>query len=215
MMMRAYNEMHLDDAMYSLADMLEFAVCDLQYDIDDFFDLFIQSKVAKEFALGNPKYIAGMSGYELAYEVIYHTYAQRISIAPMHRVDKTPAYWVGWALAYYQWLTGFSFEKIHRALPLYDLLRWYPTMHETDITVFVDCANHRIQQYDMNHQTMLALIRKARGYSQKQLADASGVSLRMIQLYEQRQNDIKKATANTVISLSRALGCKMEDVLDL
>ncbi|MCC2168494.1 MAG: helix-turn-helix domain-containing protein [Gallintestinimicrobium sp.] len=57
-------------------------------------------------------------------------------------------------------------------------------------------------------------IRKARGFTQQQLSDASGVTLRMIQLYEQRQNDISKAQVNVVISLANALGCRVEDLLE-
>ena len=49
---------------------------------------------------------------------------------------------------------------------------------------------------------------------QQQLSDASGVTLRMIQLYEQRQNDISKAQVNVVISLANALGCRVEDLLE-
>ena len=39
-------------------------------------------------------------------------------------------------------------------------------------------------------------------------------TLRMIQLYEQRQNDISKAQVNVVISLANALGCRVEDLLE-
>lgn len=46
------------------------------------------------------------------------------------------------------------------------------------------------------------------------VSDASGVTLRMIQLYEQRQNDISKAQVNVVISLANALGCRVEDLLE-
>ena len=46
------------------------------------------------------------------------------------------------------------------------------------------------------------------------LSFTSGVSLRMVQLYEQRQNDISKAQAAVVLSLARALGCNIEDILD-
>ncbi len=47
--------------------------------------------------------------------------------------------------------------------------------------------------------------------STQQLADASGVALRMVQLYEQRQNDLSKAQVGVVISLAKALGCEVED----
>lgn len=50
--------------------------------------------------------------------------------------------------------------------------------------------------------------------SQAELAKISGVSLRSIQMYEQRVNDIDKAQAQTVYKLSRVIGCVMEDLLE-
>ena len=57
--------------------------------------------------------------------------------------------------------------------------------------------------------------RKERSMSQSQLADAAGVSVRMIQYYEQGANDINKAEALTVYKLAQALGCKVQDILEL
>jgi len=62
--------------------------------------------------------------------------------------------------------------------------------------------------------TNLKRIRRANGYSQKQLSDVSGVALRMIQLYEQKQNDINHAQGSTLLALSRSLGCTMEDLME-
>ena len=42
----------------------------------------------------------------------------------------------------------------------------------------------------------------------------SRTSLRMVQLYEQRQQDIRKAEAQTLANLSRVLGCEVEDLFD-
>lgn len=53
------------------------------------------------------------------------------------------------------------------------------------------------------------------GMSQAKLAEVSGVSVRMIQYYEQGVKDINKASGETLYKLSRALGCKMEDLLEL
>jgi len=36
----------------------------------------------------------------------------------------------------------------------------------------------------------------------------------MIQLYEQRQNDINKAQAGTLLNLTKALGCEMQDLME-
>ena len=62
---------------------------------------------------------------------------------------------------------------------------------------------------------MLKEYRAKAGLSQSQLAEASGVNVRMIQYYEQGVKDINKASGETLYKLSRALGCKMEDLLEL
>lgn len=58
-------------------------------------------------------------------------------------------------------------------------------------------------------------LRKQAGMSQRDLAEASDVNFRMLQYYEQGVKDINKAEAATVFKLARALGCKMEDLLDI
>ena len=63
-------------------------------------------------------------------------------------------------------------------------------------------------------ETKLKCIRMAKGYSQKQLAELSGVSLRSIQMYEQRRKDINKAQSDSLYHLAKSLDCKMEDLLE-
>ena len=48
-------------------------------------------------------------------------------------------------------------------------------------------------------------IREDKGLSQQQLAESSGVNVRMIQNYEQGTKDINKASVTTVYQLSKAL----------
>ena len=60
----------------------------------------------------------------------------------------------------------------------------------------------------------LAEIRKARGLSQAELADETGVNLHMIQHYEQGTKDINQAAAATLYKLSIALGCYMESQIE-
>lgn len=57
--------------------------------------------------------------------------------------------------------------------------------------------------------------RKDCGYSQSELAKKSNVNMRMIQYYEQGSKDINKAQAITLYKLSKALGCHIEDLLNL
>ena len=66
MTMTGYNELYLNDARKNLGEMIEYAVVDLGYKPDEFFDYFITSGIADKFGKGNPKYTVGMSGIELA-----------------------------------------------------------------------------------------------------------------------------------------------------
>ena len=63
--------------------------------------------------------------------------------------------------------------------------------------------------------TNLQTKRKAAGLSQRDLAARSGVSVRIIQYYEQGVKDINKAAAATVYRLALALGCEMPELLEL
>lgn len=58
-------------------------------------------------------------------------------------------------------------------------------------------------------------LRKEHGMTQAELAERSGVSIRMIQYYEQGRADINKAEALTVYRLADALNNRMEDLLEL
>ena len=213
-MTNAYSELYLDDAMQNLGDMVEYAVCDLGFDPDVFFGWFISSGIASKFEKGNPKYITGMSGFELAEAVLTETNVAHEKREPSFVEFKGREYWAGWILAYYQWDTGKRFEDIVKdGLTLSTVFSMY-VLHEADESKFVEAANEIIARNRENRKTKLFEIRKARGFTQQQLSKASGVSLRMIQLYEQKQNDISKAQATVVISLAKALGCEVEDLID-
>ena len=67
--------------------------------------------------------------------------------------------------------------------------------------------------------TNLKRIREASGLSQSRLATISGVSIRNIRAYEstgeQSSRDINKAQALVVYQLAQALGCSMDELLEL
>lgn len=212
-MTHAYSELYLDDAMKNLGDMMEYAVCDLAYDPDTFFGWFISSGIAEKFEKGNPKYVAGMSGTELAEAVLTATNVVFEQKVPSDYEEKGREYWGGWILAYYQWLTNRRFEDIVKSgLSVSSVFAMY-ILHEADESKFVDAADEIIDRNTKDKKSKLHDIRKARGFTQKQLSEASGVALRMIQLYEQKQNDISKAQVTVVLNLAKALGCEAEDLI--
>ena len=211
---RAYQQFYLNDAQQNLAVMFDYAIRLLKYDGDQFFLYFIQSEVAQKFGHANPKYIAGMSGIELAQNVL-----TKIGTAPKFPADpkikQGKEFWLGWVLAYYQWYSGLNFSDLQEygLIPSEILSRYI--LHEADLSKFVSVANKIILANKSISPTRLQKIRKARGLTQKELSDLSGVSLRMIQLYEQRQNDINQASAQTINSLARALCCNFYEIMEI
>ena len=63
--------------------------------------------------------------------------------------------------------------------------------------------------------TKLKEKRLERGFTQHELSIRSDVKLRTIQEYEQGRKDINKAESLTVYKLSKGLGCRMEELLEI
>lgn len=60
----------------------------------------------------------------------------------------------------------------------------------------------------------LKATREERGLSQAQLAEKSGVSVRMIQHYEQGFKDLERAQVRTVYRLAKALKTTVEKLIE-
>lgn len=212
-MIRAYDKVYLDKARTALGRMLDFAVYDLQNEIHAFYDLFLTSGVAARFESGDFSLLVGMSGVELAYEVLAQAGVKVERIKPNYAANRSEEYWAGWALAYYQWETALRFEEINRYISIEDVVSLYSPYHEMDIRQFCDEMTrlYRAAKRDTN----LKLLRLQRGLSQRELAEQSGVPLRTLQQYEQRQKHINKAQAEYLLMLSKALCCEITDLMEL
>ena len=211
-MIHAYHKVYLEKARNNLGRMLDFATYDLGYDPCAFFDLFMNSGLAKGFEKGEFHLTVGMSGVELAYRVLELTNHQIEYPKPRYTADRSPEYWAGWALAYYQWETAMPFLDILECVPLDDIIRMYSPYHEMDIRQFCERMNELYRK--ANPETRLKQIRQRAGLSQSELAEQSGVPLRTIQQYEQRQKSINKAQAEYLVMLAKALNCNAEALIE-
>lgn len=211
-MIRAYHKVYLEKARTNLGRMLDFATYDLGYDPCEFFDLFMNSGLAERFGKGEFTLTVGMSGVELAYRVLELTKHQVEFQKPRYTADRSPEYWAGWALAYYQWETAMPFVEILEYIPLDDIIRMYSPYHEMDIRHFCDRMNELYRV--ANPETKLKQFRQRANLSQSELAEVSGVPMRTIQQYEQRQKSINKAQAEYVMMLARTLHCNAEDLIE-
>lgn len=211
-MMHAYNKQYLDDAMRNLGEAFDYVANACKMDMDEFLNLFIAGGIAKQFGAGAPKYVSGMSGVELVWKVMENSGKDMEMPDVEITYERTPEYWCGWILAYYQWYTGNDFKKIKQHISMDEIYGLYPTLHEASEEKFLDVMAKRISRDDL--PTQLQMLRRAIGYSQKMLADKSGVTLRMIQQYEQRAKDINKASGANLAALAQILGCRMEDLME-
>ena len=212
MMIHAYQEIYLNKAQQLLADAFDYAVniCGIPGDV--FVKYFITSSVSKRMENGEPLYLAGKSGIEVAIEVVAETTGQLLQIPPQVNYGRSVEYWIGWAVAYYQWYSARKYSEIFKVVSFDSLERMYYTLHEADISKFVDILEARMDEFFP--ETNLKRIRKIYGYSQSELSERSGVGLRSIQTYEQRNKDINKASADTIYRLAKVLGCTMEDLIE-
>lgn len=210
--MSAYPETLLPNARSQLADAADYAVVDLGVPIDEFFSLFAASDWARRIERGDRSTLLGISGIELAQNVLAEKTGAREFKTARESLRRTKAYWTGWVLAYYQWKSNRTFREILRALPASTIEQMYGVYHEAPEERFAATADEILRE--KIPETRLKRVRSAYGCSQSRLSEMSGVGLRSIQMYEQRRKDINKAEAESVLRLARALGCEIEDIME-
>ena len=208
-MIHAYDKNYLSKAQNNLAAMLDFAVYDLEEDLSYFYLKFLQSKICSQFERGESTVIVGKSGVELALDIIGdETLASKYRPA----ANRTPEYWCGWALAYFQWQTNLGFKEINNYISISEILAMYSPYHEMDISQFCD---KMIELYNKRkNNTNLKALRLDAGLSQSELAEISDIPVRTIQQYEQKQKNINAAKAETVVKLAKALNCTVEALME-
>lgn len=211
-MTHAFHEIYLNNAQSTLGDAFDYAVNICGIPGQDFIKLFVTSSVSKRMENGEPAYLSGKSGIEIVAEIAHETTGEALTVKTHEHFDRSQEYWIGWAVAYYQWYSGRKYGEIFKSVSFSDLQKMYYPLHEADITKFIDIMERRVKEHFPD--TNLKRIRTVYGCTQAELAQRSGVSLRSIQMYEQRNKDINKASSVTIYALAKALGCTMEDLIE-
>ena len=233
-MMRAYDEIYLVKAEMTLAAMLDHAVHGMRQNASTFFEMFVASGVAALFASGDVRTIAGSSGIELAYRVMTLSGAAYERVRPRTQSGRSRESLAGQVLARVQWRTALPFEAITAAVPLNDLLAlcdeeiaaarraladaWPPVPDaprpDYNIAGLCDTLTGRLARAGLIRSAAaperthpLKTARLLSGLSQSQLAALTGIPVRTIQQYEQRQKDLSKAQSAYLLRLASVLHC--------
>lgn len=211
-MIHAYQEIYLSKSQQVLGDAFDYAINFCHIPSDDFIKLFLVSSISKKIEEGDVNYILGKSGIDIVLEIVKETTGKVIEAKSIESINRSKEYWIGWVIGYYQWYSDRKFFEIFQAVSFNDLENMYYTLHEADISKFVEIVNQRIK--DVFSETKLKHFRLISGCSQLELSKKSGVSLRSIQMYEQRNKDINKASVETLYRLSKVFGCSIEDLME-
>ena len=209
-MIHAYDEVYLERAQRILGVAFDFAVNGLKIELKDFYWMFLASGYAKRMEYGDYRVIAGSSGAELVYNV---TEASGLDIPTgkySGTLDRSPEYWAGWALAYFQWYSAIKYAEIIGAMTMEEIVSLYNPYHEMDIKQFCD---KMMEKLSPSNEAKLKKYRTQAGLSQSELARASEVPLRTLQQYEQQQKDINKARGEYLVKLARVLKCEPGDII--
>lgn len=208
----AYSEMYLEDAMRTLGEAIDFALCDQGLNPTELTAILSNSLEMKQFERGAPRVICGMSGDELAREIIAAAGLKPAECRESYPFDRSPQYWAGWVLAYTQWTSSLGFSDLFEIAPLDWIIGSYHPLHEASEDKFAGIVIDKWNKAQVGKKSLEAA-RKAASLTQKQLAAQSGVKLRAIQLYEQNQLDLRRASVSSALALANTLNCAIEDLV--
>ena len=113
---RAYQEIYLSKAQSVLGDAFDYAVNTCEIPGEDFIKFFTASSVSKRMENGEPAFLAGKSGIEIAVDVVLDATGKHLDREPQEHMGRSREYWIGWAVCYYQWYSARSFSDIFKVL---------------------------------------------------------------------------------------------------
>lgn len=176
-MTHAYSEMYLEDAMRTLGEAVDFALCDQGLTPAELTAILSNAFEMKQFERGIPRVVCGMAGDELARDIIAHAGLTPVQCRETYPFDRSPQYWAGWVLAYAQWMCSLGFNELLEVAPLDWIIGSYHPLHEASEDKFAQIVIDKWNNAQADKKGLKA-VRKAAGLTQKELAAQSGVKLR-------------------------------------
>lgn len=212
-MIRDYSDIYFEDYINLLADAVDTFVYLYHKDIDEFIPLLIKSGLAFQLERLNSKYIVEYSGVELSKRMLEKQFEDDDLIYfSDYDHEKSEEYWAGWILAHLQYRSKIPFRILNRYIKLSEIKDLYYPYHEANedkaVQLVMDIYHKK------NKISNLQYMRKLIGISQSELARKANINLRTLQQYESRAKDINNASVSTVLAISKALHCPIEDLLE-
>jgi len=177
------------------------------WSLDEIWTNFLNSNVPHEIEVGNFHYLT-CAGTDYLYEITQ----DKKWLTKELNIVCDQYYWLGYAIANYQQQTQCKFFYITKYITIQELFDSFYPLHEAPISKFIEFVDRLIKR--RRTYTHLKELRQLNQLSQSQLAKKSEVSLRCIQMYEQKHLDINKAQVDSLYRLAQVLHCTIEDLLE-
>ena len=172
-MTHAYQEIYLSNAQAMLGDAFDYGINACHSPGSSFVKLFVASTVSKRLENGEPSYLSGKSGIEVARDILAETTGKVPDAPPQEHFGRSREYWIGWAVAYYQWFSGRSYSDIFQVVTFEELQRMYDPLHDAD-SHCLRLHTGRAGQAILCQSALHPDVRTAQqGYQQSQRRDAS------------------------------------------
>jgi len=203
-MICSYSKMYLFSVMKNIAALFDIAINIMGLPPEEFSLKFSKSDVAKGIEYGIPNMLCGKSAIEMLSDIYLKNF-EDVEIS----MNRSAEYWAGWILALAQWELNISFEELLKNFSFSSIVDMYYPYHEADEYKMIEVIRKSIPK----RESTLKKLRNKNNLSQNQLSVISGVNIRSIRSYEQGDNDICKASGDTLYMLSKALSCTMEELI--
>ena len=147
--MSAYSEVYLDDIVETQGDMF-LIIRDEFPNIDEkwFIEKYMRGNIRKLLDHANPKF-AAMPAPELALYFIEEECGNEYQKGDIWW-GFLPQ-WVGMVYAFYQWKYGIPSSEIIKILPLSEMEKMFPTLHQTGLESAVDKIYENVGVHKCKH----------------------------------------------------------------
>ena len=204
------NDRLVITAIELMGEMFEYSKCYLHIDGDEFFELLNCTHISEKLYNLDIIYIYGKSSIDIINDICL---ANDIKIKTINKnkfLKSDKYYWLGIVIASYCYGKRISFKEIGKRIKPLQILKMYNTMHEAPHMKVIE----EIDKIFDRQESILKNIRQSKNISQNELSVLSGVSLRSIQMYEQKKKNISKASFEIVKRLANSLSVELEDLYE-
>ena len=212
-MTNVYDREYIEESALCLAEAFDYAANECQMDIEMFMEMFEVSGYERRFEEKDPAVVLGLSGTELVCRTLQAS-GLYLNFPPPQKIygECSVQYWCGYFLVYLSFYAAKSIKSILSDISIDEFSEYVPALVRADEETRRSTLTGILSYVEA--PVRLQEIRKECGYSQRELAQISGVNLRTLQQYEVRAKDINRAASQTILALARVLGCRIEDLME-